>query len=66
MDMAESRRVNGMRKDKERIRRDRRMAEIIQKNKFPYTPAIMSWLSARLGKPSSRIVEADVQKALAP
>ncbi len=64
-DMNLSRRENGMRKDKERARRDRRMKEIIQAGTFPYTPAVMSWLSARLDKPSSLIQPADVEKALA-
>jgi hypothetical protein len=64
-DMALSRRVNGMKKDKERARRDRRMKEIIQAGKFPYTPAVMSWLSAKLDRPSSLIQPADVEKLLA-
>jgi hypothetical protein len=64
-DMALSRRVNGMKKTKERERRDSRMRELIGKNKFPFTPSIMSWLSAQLDKPSSQIVEADVKKVLA-
>jgi hypothetical protein len=64
-DMARSRRVNGMRKTKERERRDRRMVEIIQKNKFPYTPSVMSWVSARLDKPTSKITAEDVQKLAA-
>jgi hypothetical protein len=59
-----SRRTNGMRKDKERSRRDDRMVEIIQKGKLPFTPAVMSWLSARLDKPSGRIVQADVEALL--
>jgi hypothetical protein len=63
--MAKSRRENGMRKTKERARRDARMTEALQKGKLPYTPAIMSWLSARLDKPSTRIVQADVDKVLA-
>ncbi len=61
-DMAESRRINGMLKMKERIRRDKRMREIIKKGKIPYTPAVMSWLSATLGKPSRQIVQADVDR----
>jgi hypothetical protein len=59
-DMALSRRTNGMRKDKERARRDGRMVEIIKKGKLPYTPAVMSWLSVQLDKPSGRIAQADV------
>jgi hypothetical protein len=65
VDMATSRRVNGMRKTKERERREKRMREILQKGKLPYTPSIMSYLSAKLGKPTSQIVAEDVQKVLA-
>ncbi|MFO0841385.1 MAG: hypothetical protein U0797_03155 [Gemmataceae bacterium] len=64
-DMALSRRVNGMRKTKERARRDVRMREIITKGEFPYTPGVMSWLSVQLDKPSTKIVEDDVKKLLA-
>lgn len=63
-DMKLSRRLNGMRKTKERERRDRRMAELVQKGQLPYTPSILSWLSEKLAKPSSEIVAADVQKLL--
>jgi hypothetical protein len=63
-DMALSRRVNGLRKMKERARRTNRMLEILKKGKLPYTPAVMSWLSATLDKPSSRIVQADVDRVL--
>lgn len=63
-DQKVSRRTNGMLKTKERARRDLRMREIIQKNKFPYTPSIMSWISAKLEKPTSAIVEADIQELL--
>jgi hypothetical protein len=64
-DMAESRRVNGMLKAKERIRRNNRMLEYIKNGKLPFTPAVMSWLSATLDKPATRIVQADVDKLLA-
>jgi hypothetical protein len=64
-DMAMSRKVNGMRKDKERDRRRSRMLEILKKGKLPYTPAVLSWLSVELDKPSAKIVQADVDKVLA-
>jgi hypothetical protein len=64
-DMARSRRENGTRKDKERVRRDGRMTELVKKGKFPFTPAVMSWLSVQLDKPSSRIDQADVDRLLA-
>jgi hypothetical protein len=63
-DMALSRRTNGMVKMKERQRRDKRMREILQQGKFPYTPAVQSWLSAQLDKPFTRIQEADVKALL--
>jgi hypothetical protein len=63
-DMAESRRTNGMLKMKERIRRHNRMLEMIKKGKLPYTPPVMSWLSAELNKPSRQIVQADVDQLL--
>ena len=59
-DQKVSRRVNGMRKTKERARRDHRMHEIIAKNKFPYVPSVMSWISVQLGKPTAEIVPADL------
>ena len=63
-DMALSRRVNGMWKTKERARRQSRMVEIIKKGKLPYTPSVMSWLSAQLDKPSRRIAQDDVDRLL--
>jgi hypothetical protein len=63
-DQAFSRRTNGMRKTKEHIRRDKRMIEMVKKGTLPYTPAIMSWLSSKLDKPSARIVQADVDGLL--
>lgn len=59
-DMAESRIVNGAKKKKERARRDERMVELIKTAKLPYTPPIMSWISAQLGKPATRITQEDV------
>ena len=65
-DMAQSRILNGTRKKKERARRETRMLELIKKSKLPYTPSVMSWLSAELDKPSTKIVQADVEKLLRP
>jgi hypothetical protein len=62
--MAESRRTNGMRKMKERARREARILEILRQGKLPYTPAVMSWLSTRLDKPSTRIQQAEVDQLL--
>src|SRR5438874_430047 len=55
IDMAESRRVNGMDKDKERVRRDSRMLGLVKQGKMPYTPGVLSWLSVKLDKPAGRI-----------
>jgi hypothetical protein len=63
-DQALSRRTNGMRKMKEHVRRDKRMIDLVKKGTLPYTPAIMSWLSDKLDKPSSRIVQTDVDGLL--
>ncbi len=66
VDMDLSRRTNGMLKTKERERRHLRMTEILKKGKLPYTPVVMSWLSAQLDKPATRIVQADVDGILNP
>ncbi len=64
-DMKESRLRNGILKVKERSRRDARMLETIRKSKLPYTPAVMSWLSGKIDKPSRLITQQDVEKLLA-
>ncbi len=48
-------------KDRERARRDERMAEAVRTGKLPYAPAVMSWLSRQLDKPSTKITSADVK-----
>jgi hypothetical protein len=63
-DQRTSRKVNGLRKMKERARRRLRMVELLRKGNLPYVPGIMSWLSQQLGKPSRRIVQADVDQIL--
>jgi len=64
-DMARSRIVNGHQKKKERDRRDARILELVKKSKLPYTPRILSWLSEKLDKPSTRITQDDVNKLVA-
>jgi hypothetical protein len=64
VDMARSRRVNGMLKMKERVRRESRMIGLLKAGKLPYTPSILSWLSAHLDKPAGRITQADVDRVL--
>ena len=63
-DMAESRLRNGIVKTKERARRNARMADTLKSGKLPYGKAVMSWLSAQIDKPSTRITQADVDKFL--
>jgi hypothetical protein len=60
-----SRVENGHLKRKERAARDARMAELIGKGAFPYTPAVMSWVSTKLGKPSTQVSEAEVKGLVA-
>jgi hypothetical protein len=62
--MKESRLRNGELKVKERVRRDDRIKALLKKGKLPYTPVVMSWLSVRVGKPSGRITQADVNAVL--
>jgi hypothetical protein len=59
---AVSRTVNGELKRKERAARDRRMAELIKAGKFPYTPAIQSWISTQAGKPFTQVSEDEVKE----
>ncbi|MCI0465355.1 MAG: hypothetical protein L0Z62_51195 [Gemmataceae bacterium] len=62
VDQAESRLLNGVRKVKERERRDARMLATIKASKMPYGPQVMSWLSVRLNKPTTRITQEDVDR----
>lgn len=64
-DQKESRRINGVLKVKERERRDARMLGLVKKGKLPYIPAVMSWLSVQLDKPSTRITQQDVDGLVA-
>ena len=58
----ETRRVNQRRKIPERARRDARMIERLRSAGPPYTPEVMSWLSAKLGKKATRITAEDVAR----
>ena len=64
VDMATSRHVNGLRKAKERDRRLARLKDALKKGKPPYSPTVLSWLSAQLDKPGRLITQADVDKFL--
>lgn len=61
VDQAASRLRNGIVKVKERARRDARMLETIKSGKLPFAPHVMSWLSARLDKASTRITDDDLK-----
>jgi len=63
--MRESRITNGMRKTKERARRELRILGLVKAGKFPYTPIVLSWLSTALNKPGRLITQGDVDKLLA-
>ncbi len=65
VDMKLSRHRNGIKKANERERRKTRMLELIRKGQLPYTPSILSWISAELDKPGRMITAEDVQKILA-
>jgi hypothetical protein len=61
---AVSRAVNGKLKRKARANRDERMKKLIKASKFPYTPAIQSWISTQLGIPFSQVSETEVKSLL--
>ena len=46
--------------DGEQARRDARMIERLKGGSLPYTPEVMSWLSAKLDKPAKRISQDEV------
>ncbi|MBX9584374.1 MAG: hypothetical protein K2X87_29085 [Gemmataceae bacterium] len=60
-----SRTVNGHLKRKERANRDARMLGLIRAGKFPYTPAVQSWLAVQLDKRFVLVTEDDVRKLVA-
>jgi hypothetical protein len=64
-DMVASRAGNSPRKTKERQRRHARLIEALRNGKPPYSPTVRSWLSAELGKPSTKISQEDIQRLLA-
>ncbi|HKB04811.1 MAG TPA: hypothetical protein VKD90_21490 [Gemmataceae bacterium] len=60
----QSRMENGHLKRAERDRRDERLRTLVKNGKLPFTPPVMSWLSAKLDKPGRLITQADVDKFL--
>ena len=65
VDMAESRYRNGIRKTKERARRNARMRDALKTGKMPYGRLVLNWLSLQLDKPARLITQADVDSFLA-
>ena len=51
-------------KDAERGRRDTRMLTLIRGGTPPFSPAVMSWLSRKLDKPSAKITASDLKPLL--
>ncbi len=64
--MAESRLRNGVKKTKERARRDANMITLLKKTKPPFAPQVNSWLSAKLNKPSRLVTADDIKKLVSP
>jgi hypothetical protein len=62
---SQTRKVNKARKVPERARRDARMMARVKSGSLPYTPEVMSWLSAKLGKKASGITADDIAKLTA-
>jgi hypothetical protein len=61
-DQQRSRKENGVLKRSERERRDARLKDLVKKGKLPFTPTVLSWLSAKLNKRGRLITQADVDK----
>ena len=59
-----SRIENGHLKRAERERRDARLQTLVKNGKLPFTPPVLSWLSAKLDKPGRLITQEDVDKYL--
>ena len=62
---AQTKTINGKFKTKERSRRDARMLARVKSSQLPYAPEVMSWLSVRLDKKSSRITDQDIEQLTA-
>ncbi len=59
-----TRREKSLIKEKYHTRKDARMIEAIKKDSLPYTPEVMSWLSVKLDKKSSKITAEDIKKLI--
>jgi len=63
-DAIETKARNRVFKDRERARRDVRMVDAVRVGRLPYPPAVMSWLSRKLDKASTKITSEDVKTLL--
>ncbi|MBI1825545.1 MAG: hypothetical protein HY287_10320 [Planctomycetes bacterium] len=61
---AQTKADNRVFKDRERGRRDTRMVASLKSGSYPYHPAVMSWLSRKLDKPSTKITPQDIKSVL--
>ncbi len=64
-DAADTKARNFVRKKAERKSRDARMIEKLKDGSLPYTPVVMSWLSGKLSKASTKITPEDVKSLTA-
>ena len=61
LDAVKAKATNKVSKTAERVRRDARMMAKVNGGSLPYTPDVMSWLSRKLDKPSTKVTEADIK-----
>ena len=59
-----SRTKNGHLKRKERANRDARMLKLIKAGKFPYIPAVQTWLSDKFGVRFCEVTEEQAKSLL--
>jgi hypothetical protein len=57
-----SRSENGARKRKEKVNREKRMKGLLKKGTFPFTPAILNWVSLQLDKPANKLTADECKK----
>jgi len=65
MNAEATRKINSLKKYRERCRREEFMLGFIKSGKMPYTPGIMSWITAKLGKKASQVTKSDIKALLA-
>jgi hypothetical protein len=64
LDAAGTKACNRIRKTKERNRRDARILAELKSGSAPYTGVVMSWLSRKLDKQSSKITQDEIKSLL--